>query len=315
MEISIIIPVYNKEKYVKQCLTNALSQNFEDYEVIAVDDGSTDSSGIICDDVASEDGRLRVIHTQNGGVTAARRRGVEEARGRFIMFCDSDDALMPHALRHTIEAMEANDADEVIAPYQNQHGVLTDSGYRGQIAPTEIIKDFLTLRNSFPPIWGILLRRDIILDGCLDIPRSIYMGEDILFHIRYLTKCTSVFCIEQCNYIYNQGISIHPETHLQLKYEQQYDQLLQESLQPIWVTMEPYFRLHQIKAYERLIDLKQFNVYDDYYNQLSGKLDSTIPFADRFAFSLPPRLAYYLIHGYKCWLQSRGKRINRANNL
>ena len=315
MEISIIIPVYNKEKYVKQCLESTLSQNFEDYEVIAVDDGSTDSSGRICDEMATKDSRLRVIHTENGGVTAARRRGVEEAHGRFIMFCDSDDLLLPHALRNSYEAMIANDADEVIAPYQNQQGVMFDSGSRGTIPAIDVIKDFMATRNSFPPNCAILFRRDIILDGCLDIPRSIYMGEDILFHIRYLTKCTSVFCIEQCNYIYNQGISIHPETHLQLKYEQQYDQLLQESLRPIWVTMEPYFRLHQIKAYERLIDLKQFNVYDDYYNQLSGKLDSTIPFADRFAFSLPPRLAYYLIHGYKCWLQSRGKRINRANNL
>lgn len=93
MEISIIIPIYNKEKYVRSCLTSALSQDFEDYEVIAVDDGSTDGSGLICDEIAQKDKRLRVIHTENGGVTAARRHGVEEAQGRFIMFCDSDEAI------------------------------------------------------------------------------------------------------------------------------------------------------------------------------------------------------------------------------
>ena len=164
MEISIIIPIYNKEQYVKSCLASALSQDFEDYEVIAVDDGSTDTSGHICDEMASKDSHLRVIHTENGGVTAARRRGVEEARGRFIMFCDSDDQLLPHALRNSYEAMIANDADEVIAPYQNQRGDLFDSQRRGHIEPSEVIKDFLAQHNNYPPIWAILLRRDIISD-------------------------------------------------------------------------------------------------------------------------------------------------------
>ncbi len=119
MKVSIIIPVYNKEQYLRPCLTSALSQDFEDYEVIAVDDGSTDSSGRICDEKASKDSRLRVIHTENAGVTAARRRGMEDAKGEFVMFCDSDDQLLPHAIRNSYEAIIANNADEVIAPYQN----------------------------------------------------------------------------------------------------------------------------------------------------------------------------------------------------
>ena len=303
MKISVVIPVYNKETYVRQCLAKALSQDYDDYEVIAVNDGSRDSSGAICDEMAREDPRLRVIHKENGGVTAARRTGVEEAHGQYIMFCDSDDALMPHALRHTIEAMEANDADEVIAPYQNQHGVLTDSGYRGQIATTDIIKDFLTLRNSFPPIWGILLRRDIILDGCLDIPREIYLGEDILFHIRYLTKISKVFCIGQSSYVYSEGITNYPR--INLDYESRYDQLMLSALQPVWSEMEPFFRLRQLKVYEKFIDDRQFDVYEKYYHTLKGRLNTLTPFADRLVFALPPRLAYYLVHGYKWWLQRK----------
>ncbi len=307
MEISIIIPIYNKEQYVKSCLASALSQDFEDYEVIAVDDGSTDTSGHICDEMASKDSHLRVIHTENGGVTAARRRGVEEARGRFIMFCDSDDQLLPHALRNSYEAMIANDADEVIAPYQNQRGVLFDSQRRGHIEPSEVIKDFLAQHNNYPPIWAILLRRDIISDGCLDIPRYFFIGEDILFHIRYLTKVTSVFCIGQSNYIYTEGITTYPQIDLQ--YEQKYDELLKTALLPVWQETGPFFRLRQLKTYEKFIDLKQFWVYDEYYYQLEGKLDKRIPFADRLAYSLPPRLAYYLIHTYKWWLRRRTKHI------
>lgn len=309
MEISIIIPVYNKEQYVRKCLENALSQDFEDFEVIVVNDGSTDTSGSICDEIAKQYSRLRVIHTENCGVTAARRRGVEEAKGRFIMFCDSDDLLLPHALRNSYEIMMENDVDEVLAPYQNQRHDTFDSGCRGITPALFVIKDFLASKNSFAPIWGILFRRNIILDGCLDIPRNIYMGEDILFHIRYLAKSNKVFCIGQSNYIYNQGISMYPQTHLLLKYEQQYDQILKDSLQPLWPTIEPYFKQHQIKVYERLIDLKQFNVYKEYYYQLNGKLDKHIPFTDRLVFSLPPRLAYILIHGYKWWLQRKSKRI------
>jgi len=301
MEISIIIPVYNKEQYVRQCLESALSQNFEDYEVIAVDDGSTDGSGRICDEVATKDSRLRVIHTENGGVTAARRRGVEEAFGRFIMFCDSDDQLLPHALKNSYEAMIANDADEVIAPFQNQRGHLYDSKCRGIVEPSVVIKDYLAQHNNFPPIWAMLLRRNIALDGCLDISRNIFIGEDILFHIRYLTKVKTVFCIGQSHYIYNEGTTTYPEMTLQ--YEQKYDELLKTALQPMWNTMEPYYRLRQLKTYEKFIDLKQFSVYNDYYHQLKGKLGKQIPFADRVAFYLPPKLSFCLVHAYKWWLQ------------
>ena len=306
MKISVVIPVYNKETYVRQCLAKALSQDYDDYEVIAVNDGSRDSSGAICDEMAREDSRLRVIHKENGGVTAARRTGVEEAHGQYIMFCDSDDALMPHALRHTIEAMEANDADEVIAPYQNQHGVLTDSGCRGQIAATDIIKDFLGLRNNFPPIWGILLRRDIILDGCLDIPRDIYLGEDILFHIRYLTKVNKVFCIGQSCYVYSEGITSYPR--INLDYESRYDQLMRSALQPVWSEIEPYFILRQLKVYEKFIDTKQFDVYEKYYYMLKGQLSSQIPLADRIAFHLPPCISHLLVHSYKKWHQWKSQR-------
>ena len=310
MEVPIIIPVYNKEQYVRQCLESALSQNFEDYEVIIVDDGSTDGSGRICDEMATKDSRLRVIHTENGGVTAARRRGVEEALGRFIMFCDSDDQLLPHALQNSYESMIANDADEVIAPYQNQRGDIFDSKKRGKIEPSEIIKDYLAQHNNFPPIWAILLRRDIILDGCLDIPRNIFIGEDILFHIRYLTKVKTAFGIGQSHYIYNEGVTSYPEMTIQ--YEQKYDELLKAALQPMWSTMEPYYRLRQLKTYEKFIDLKQFIVYNDYYCQLKGKLGNQIPLADRVAFYLPPRLSFWLVHAYKWWLQKRSSPIKNC---
>ena len=311
MNISVVIPVYNKEAFVRQCLKSALSQDFTDYEVIAVNDGSTDLSGKICDEMAKEDARLRITHTKYGGVMAARRRGVEEAKGEFVMFCDSDDELLSHALRDAYDAALQHEADEVVAPFQNQRGEIFDSGRRGIIKSTEVITDFLALRNSFPPNCAILFRRKILLNGCLEMPRNIYMGEDILFHIRYLTNISRVYCLDKSNYIYNQGLSTYPK--ITLDYEKQYDKLLRESLQPIWSDIKSYFTLYQIKRYEHYIDERQYQVLKDYYAPLRKQTSKDIPFKDRLAIQLPPRISYLLIHGYKQILEFI-KRRKRSRN-
>lgn len=299
-KVSVVIPVYNKEEYVGVCLKSALSQNFDDYEVIAVDDGSTDASGKICDEIAAQDSRLRVVHVENGGVTAARRRGVEEARGQYVMFCDSDDRLLPHALRNSYEAIIANDADEIIAPHQNQYGRVYDTGKRGLISADYIIQDFLALRNSFPSNWAILFRRSL-LDGCLDIPRSIIEGEDILFHIKCLMKSPKVFCIAESNYVYIQGV---PNTRiLSIQHEMLYEKILCEILQPRWEEFEPWYQLYLLKSYENHLEKKDFKFCSEHYGHLRGKLHSSIPLLDRIAFSLPPRIAWIPICLYKRWLR------------
>lgn len=299
MKVSIIIPVYNKEQYLRPCLTSALSQDFEDYEVIAVDDGSTDASGHICDEMASKDSRLRVIHTKNGGVTAARRRGVEEAKGEYVMFSDSDDQLLPHALCNSYEAIMTNDADEVIAPYQNQYGKIYDTGHRGFIKAEEIIQDFLAGRNSFPSNCAILFKRSL-LDGCLDIPREIINGEDILFHIRVLMKLPKVYCIAESNYIYYHGVPNKRKFHPQQ--EILYEKTLRETLQPRWQEFEYWFQFHQLKKYEDHLDKKEFKFCKEHYQTLKGNLHPGLPLADRIAFLLPPHVAWLPVHLYKQWL-------------
>ena len=306
MKVSIIIPVYNKEQYLRPCLTSALSQDFEDYEVIAVDDGSTDASGHICDEMASKDSRLRVIHTENGGVTAARRRGVEEAKGEHIMFSDSDDQLLPHALHNSYEAIMANDADEVIAPYQNQRGDIFDTGHRGFIKSEEIIQDFLAGRNSFPSNCAILFKRSL-LDGCLNFTREITIREDILFHIRVLIKSPRVFCIAASNYVYNQGI---PNTRsFSIEQEILYEKNLFESLQSRWKEFEYWFQLYQLKTYEIHLNEKEFDFCKKHYKHLKGHLNHKLPPLDRLVLVLPPRLAWLPVHLYKKWLRSKSKQI------
>ena len=306
MEISVIIPVYNKETFIAQCLERTLSQDFHSFEVVAVDDGSTDASGQICDDVAARNPKLRVIHTPNGGVTAARRTGLEQAQGQYVMFLDADDALLPGALSMSYELITTQEADEVIALYQNQNGDVFDSGCRGYVDSRDIIKNFLATRNSFQPLWGILFKKEL-LSGCLSFTREIIIGEDILTHIRALVKQPRVYCASHCSYLYVQGL---PNTRKKtLQHEMTYDQVLYESLQPLWPALKPWYQLHQLKVYETFLDEKQFHVFKDYYCKLRGTLDGQIPLADRIAFALPPRIGYWPVHYYKKYLRRKSKQI------
>lgn len=111
--ISVVIPVYNVEKYLAECVDSVLGQSYTDYEIILVDDGATDSSGEMCDAYALRDSRIRVIHRSNGGLSAARNTGLKAARGEYIYFLDSDDYIEACALEHLLATAEQEQADVV----------------------------------------------------------------------------------------------------------------------------------------------------------------------------------------------------------
>lgn len=117
IKLSIIIPVFNVEKYVQTCLDSVIEQSFRNFEVIVVDDGSTDGSPTICDAAAKQDGRICVIHQQNGGLSAARNAGLDIARGEWIGFLDSDDFIMPDMYEKLMDAAEKARADIAICNY------------------------------------------------------------------------------------------------------------------------------------------------------------------------------------------------------
>ena len=103
--LSIIVPVYNVEKYLEDCIESLLNQTYKNYEIILVDDGSTDSSGKICDIVAESSSKIKVIHKENGGLSSARNTGLRVARGRYIGFVDSDDYILPTMYEKLIYSM------------------------------------------------------------------------------------------------------------------------------------------------------------------------------------------------------------------
>ena len=128
--VSIIVPVYKAEKYIHQCIDSLLAQTYRNIEVILVDDGSPDHCGKICDEYAAKDSRVKVIHQQNGGVSAARNTGIAHSRGEWIAFVDADDSVTCAY----IEPLYANDSDWVISGYRdsNYHCILSEERYDGK---------------------------------------------------------------------------------------------------------------------------------------------------------------------------------------
>lgn len=108
-EISVIVPVYNTEPYLRECIESILRQSYTDFEVLLVDDGSTDDSGAICDEYAKKDNRIKVIHTKNMGVSSARNIGLDNAIGNWIIFADADDELYKDALNLRYDDFEKHD--------------------------------------------------------------------------------------------------------------------------------------------------------------------------------------------------------------
>lgn len=178
-QISVIVPVYNGERYLHECLDSIINQTFCDFELILLDDGSSDQSGKICDEYAKRDQRIRIIHKQNEGINATRRRGVHEAKGTWVCFCDNDDSLPQDALSNMYRFTENTDI-VVGFPEIPQH--------KEQLTLMEC-RQFLISGGRIPPTpWAKLYRKSILSDDIFDFPREIDGEEDMIMNIRLFFK-------------------------------------------------------------------------------------------------------------------------------
>lgn len=205
--ISVIVPVYNAERYIGECIESILSQTFSDIECLLIDDGSKDSSGTICDEYALKDKRVKVIHQENGGEMAARAKGVRLSSGKYLYFVDADDKIIPDTLTSMLSYME-EDVD--IVAFENQ--------YDGKFAMVNYAKLLLSFRLL--AVWGKLYRRRLFDDYVLEVPSCFKVGGDFLTNIRILKNIKgSVICKPQYKYLYNRK---NPES-VQLKHQNSYD--------------------------------------------------------------------------------------------
>ena len=202
-KISVIVPVYNAEKWLRRCVDSILAQTYTDFELLLIDDGSTDDSGAICDEYATIDQRIRVFHKPNGGVSSARNLGLDNAVGEWISFVDSDDWM---AKEHLGDLMKYLQYDFRANEYrcnndEQQHEVLPDKNYDTKAEIGECISEFFNLHLRMP--WGKRYRADIIREHNIRFNTMITIGEDLIFNLEYLCYVHSISLSSYSGIIYN----------------------------------------------------------------------------------------------------------------
>lgn len=212
--LSIIVPVYQVEPYLHKCVESLLNQDLpkDDYEIILVDDGSTDACPGICDDYEARFDNVKVVHRENGGLSAARNSGMDVAEGRYVQFVDSDDYLEPNVLKTLVDKIETDGLDVLRFNYQNVNEQYEVFEPNKESKPFVDYRDapcngltFLTERLGYGCYaWQFILRREL-LDSCR-FKEGIYF-EDTEWTPRMLTKATRVSSIELLvyNYLQRQG--------------------------------------------------------------------------------------------------------------
>ena len=206
-KISVIVPVYNVEAYLERCVESILQQTYAHFELILINDGSTDSSGQICDHLASQYENIKVYHIENSGVSNARNMGIQLATGSWVTFIDSDDFVTQDYLATLASAVEGVNVGFAIAPLHHiKNGIVTDipshSGKTELWSTEETMKELLmTTRTSFFPV-AKLFKRDLLADEKFNT--NYHLAEDALFLTELLlkTRCSSVF-IDKPIYYYD----------------------------------------------------------------------------------------------------------------
>lgn len=211
--VSVIIPVYNPEQFLSNCIDSVLGQSFADFELLLIDDGSTDGSGAICDACAEKDNRVRVFHKENGGVSSARNMGLDNANGEWILFVDSDDLLPEDTLAKLLSHI-GDDVDMVYGGIrkfdETDDDVETIAVKKaGMISVYEALDAFVAPKQRQGDWHKYMINRiyrlDIIKKFGLRFFTNVYYKEDGLFVVQYLCRCNNkVVCIPDIVYLYRQ---------------------------------------------------------------------------------------------------------------
>jgi glycosyltransferase involved in cell wall biosynthesis len=200
--ISIIVPVFNSEKDISNCVDSILSQSFKNFECILIDDGSTDNSLTLCEHYSKIDNRVKVISQKNSGVSSARNSGIKKSLGKYISFVDSDDLIMPEIYRILYKKITTENCDVVCCGFVHKETVysLNTENYTTSQAETVF---HLEAAGLFGTIWNKLYKSDIIKRYNILFSPGHSFGEDFLFNLTYFSFIHNAVCIEDILYIYN----------------------------------------------------------------------------------------------------------------
>jgi len=213
LKYSVIIPVYNVEKYIDRCLKSIISQNYDDLEIIVIDNGSTDSSGSICDTYASEYSNISVYHIENHGVSAARNFGLAKAQGEFICFVDADDYLVGNLFSNMENQLDSELDLLVFSYYNSLEKNLSETTRSAKILPIEGKKDRnqfialftgLFLSDMMYTVWNKIYRREFLEEHRIMF-EQYELGEDVRFNLNVFECVHTISFSKTCYYVYVSG--------------------------------------------------------------------------------------------------------------
>ena len=226
--ISVIIPVYNVEKYLSRCLDSVINQTYSNLEILLVNDGSTDSSGFICDEYAKKDSRIVVIHQENKGTSIARNRGLERAKGEFIGFVDPDDVISVHFYEILYNTLIKTNSDLILCNFQNfthfneikeyNRSLYNSIEYNGY----NFIKNFTYKKDTvrYVVIWNKLYKR--YLWDELRFPENVKICEDEYVWYKTMFKAHKICELDQILYYYfKRANSITNKVYEQFSYKKE----------------------------------------------------------------------------------------------
>ena len=260
--VTIIVPVYNAEKTISRCIESILQQEYTNFELLLMDDGSKDDSGNICDSYAQNDERIRVIHKENSGVSDTRNLALDIAQGKYLQFLDADDWITPNATRTFVEAAEGANADMVISNFYrvvekrvsqkgsiDEEGLLTQEEYASHMM--ENPADFY-----YGVLWNKLYRREIIEKHHLRMNSDISWCEDFMFNLEYIRHANRFYAVQLPLYYYvktkgslvSQGMSISKTVKMKLMVFEYYNTFYKE------VLSEEEYEQKRLQVYRFLID-------------------------------------------------------------
>lgn len=199
IKYSIIVPVYNAELWIRRCIESIITQSVSDFELLLIDDGSTDNSGVICDEYALTDNRIRVFHKSNGGVSSARNVGINYCNGEYIIFIDSDDWIHPEYIS---ELSTGINTDLTICTYKLEnasdieHPNVKD-GLHNAKDIKNLLESGLIMEAQFSAPWCKLYKHSIIKAHDIRFHENITIGEDTLFVLQYLCYAQSFIYINK----------------------------------------------------------------------------------------------------------------------
>ena len=261
-KVSIIVPIYNAQEYLKRCVDSILSQDYRDFELLLMDDGSKDASGEICDAYAQQDGRVRVVHKENTGVSDTRNQALELARGTFLQFLDSDDWIVPEATRLLVRSMEEYNCDMVISDFYRVSGERL--AQKGDIEEDKVMsrQEFASYMIENPAdfyygvLWNKMYRRSIIEEYHIRMDTSISWCEDFLFNLEYIRHARRFYALHTPIYYYvktkgslaSQGINLSKTIKMKLTVFAYYNDFYKNVLD------EEEYEKNRLQVYRFLID-------------------------------------------------------------